>query len=419
MDVAIPRQRQRVTSPSSTTHTYTERTYHYGGRRADGDHRQTCGGSCVGAVFGVLLCLGGSVLLWYNEGVAVRTARSLDEAMKHLSSAGAADAAEGALVHASGRVTAQVLRDDQFGLSPLEAVSLERVVEVRQWKESSRKHTRTVGPDNLKETTTTYTYEQVWSTSAISSSRFHKPGHENPHFDDALAAATSAAGYEVRAARWTSDNVRVDGILLHQALRSQLSRSQLARPPAGGAHGMRAVGDHLYSPGCAPPSAVGCARLSWKHVPPPPRASVVGARRGDGIAAWPSSQPGYEVALLAYGARGAVEMLSDAQSENTMLTWLKRGGGWLLLVVGWSLILGPAKLLASYIPLLGRLVGCALAVVGLSVASGQALVIVAVAWIYYRPLLAAVLLALGVVCAGAGVFGVARPRENAPNLKAP
>ena len=32
---------------------------------------------------------------------------------------------------------------------------------------------------------------------------------------------------------------------------------------------------------------------------------------------------------------------------------------------------------------------------------------------------AAVLLALGVVCAGAGVFGVARPRENAPNLKAP
>ena len=100
-------------------------------------------GSCVGAVFGVLLCLGGSVLLWYNEGVAVRTARSLDEAMKHLSSAGAADAAEGALVHASGGVTAQVLRDDQFGLSPLEAVSLERVVEVRQWKESSRKHTRT------------------------------------------------------------------------------------------------------------------------------------------------------------------------------------------------------------------------------------------------------------------------------------
>ena len=89
MDVAIPRQ--RVTSPSSTTHTYTERIYHYGGRRADGDHRQTCGGSCVGAVFGVLLCLGGSVLLWYNEGVAVRTARSLDEAMKHLSSAGAAD----------------------------------------------------------------------------------------------------------------------------------------------------------------------------------------------------------------------------------------------------------------------------------------------------------------------------------------
>ena len=162
----------------------------------------------------MLLCLGGSVLLWYNPGVAAcidgALARRGDEALD-LSSAGAADAAEGALVHASGRVTAQVLRDDQFGLAPLEAVSLERVVEVRQWKESSRKHTRTVGPDNLKETTTTYTYEQVWSTSAISSSRFHKPGHENPHFDDALAAATSAAGYEVRAARWTSDNVRVDG----------------------------------------------------------------------------------------------------------------------------------------------------------------------------------------------------------------
>ena len=84
----------------------------------------------------MLLRLGGSVLLWYNEGVAVRDGALARRGARRAERP--ADAAEGALVHASGRVTAQVLRDDQFGLAPLEAVSLERVVEARQWKETSR-----------------------------------------------------------------------------------------------------------------------------------------------------------------------------------------------------------------------------------------------------------------------------------------
>ena len=70
--------------------------------------------------------------------------------------------------------------------------------------------------------------------------------------------------------------------------------------------------------------------------------------------------------------------------------------GALLVWVGWGLVLGPASFVASYVPLLGGLVGCMLGLVAAGLALIQALTIVALAWLFYRPLYAATLLALAV-----------------------
>ena len=67
--------------------------------------------------------------------------------------------------------------------------------------------------------------------------------------------------------------------------------------------------------------------------------------------------------------------------------------------------MGPASYVASYVPLLGQLVGCLLGAVAFGAAAAHALAVIAVAWIAHRPLLGASLLTVVVilVCGGVGV----------------
>ena len=89
--------------PRSGHHERTEVTYsHAAGGRRGGHEQQSLGGACCGAGFGALLLAGATALLWVNEGMAVRTARSLDEAQSSLWRGELADAPGGALVHAAG-----------------------------------------------------------------------------------------------------------------------------------------------------------------------------------------------------------------------------------------------------------------------------------------------------------------------------
>merc|ERR1712137_475014 len=68
---------------SQSPHSFTEVTYSRDNRRAGGS--DSLAGSCASAAFGVVLLLAGSVGLWWNEGVAVRTYTMISEAEYALS----------------------------------------------------------------------------------------------------------------------------------------------------------------------------------------------------------------------------------------------------------------------------------------------------------------------------------------------
>ncbi len=116
--------------------------------------------SIKGILVGLLLIVVSVVGLFWNEGRAVQTARSLAEGAGLVvqgSSARVDAANEGKLVHVSGdtKVTAPIA-DPEFGVS-LRALKLVRVVEMYQWKEEAKTETRKkVG--GSEETTTTYEY---------------------------------------------------------------------------------------------------------------------------------------------------------------------------------------------------------------------------------------------------------------------
>ncbi|MEP6565361.1 MAG: TMEM43 family protein, partial [Mesorhizobium sp.] len=141
--------------------------------------KRAVGGVVVGLLLVVLMVIG----LFWNEGRAVQTARSLAEGSGAVVSVGAdsVDAAnDGKLVHVSGPVTASDgLADPDFGIAA-QGLRLSRTAEMYQWKEESKSET-TKKLGGGEETVTTYSYSKVWDDSQIDSSDFKKPdGHQNP-----------------------------------------------------------------------------------------------------------------------------------------------------------------------------------------------------------------------------------------------
>ncbi|MBA3447597.1 MAG: hypothetical protein H0T56_08295, partial [Pseudaminobacter sp.] len=138
--------------------------------------------SIGGVVVGLVLILAMVVLLFWNEGRAVTTARSLAEGAGAVVSVGndtVEPVNEGKLVHVAGRVAAgSTLVDPDFGIEA-PAIRLIRNVEMYQWKEESRSET-TTKLGGGEETVTTYTYSKGWADGPVDSSDFRKPdGHQN------------------------------------------------------------------------------------------------------------------------------------------------------------------------------------------------------------------------------------------------
>ncbi len=139
--------------------------------------------SIKGVLFGLLLLIVACVLLFWNEGRAVQTAKSLAEGsglVVDVTPDTLDPAMESKLIHVSGDAKAQTaLTDPEFGVTA-SALKLDRKVEMYQWKqeEHSETHKNTGGSET---TTTTYTYSKDWSDRPIDSKEFkQQSGHSNP-----------------------------------------------------------------------------------------------------------------------------------------------------------------------------------------------------------------------------------------------
>src|SRR5580693_6549847 len=102
--------------------------------------------SIKGVLLGLVLFAISFPLLWWNEGRAVQTARSLEEGASSVVSVTSLDPSnEGKLVHYTGdAVTTETLADPELGVSAV-ALRLQRNVEMYQWQEKSESHENTGG----------------------------------------------------------------------------------------------------------------------------------------------------------------------------------------------------------------------------------------------------------------------------------
>jgi hypothetical protein len=357
------------------------------------------GGAFKGILFGLLLIVGGIVLIFWNEGRAVETARTLEEgagAVVSLADARPDPANEGKLVHVTGPAKAGgELEDAEFGVKAA-ALRLRRLVEMYQWRESSHseKKKKLGGGE---ETKTTYTYKKEWADTLISSGGFKKPeGHQNPGtmpFEKVDLFSSDATLGQFRLPR--SLISRID-----QSVKAPVDPTTL---PAGLSARGKAI-DGIYYRGKDPAQpAIGDLRVSFRATLPT-EISVIAAQIKDTFGPY-AAKAGGSIELLREGTHAAAAMFQAAQTENSQLTWILRAVGFILLFIGFSLVLRPLSVLVDIVPFLGNLMEVGVGIVAFLLAAPLALVTVAIAWLVARPLLG-----IGLLVAAAGLVILLRMR---------
>ncbi len=353
---------------------------------------QRLGDSIKGVLFGILLFVIAFPVLWTNEGRAVKRARTLTEGAGAVVSV-AADAVdpnhEGALVHVTGvATTTNTVTDPEFGIA-VTALRLVRDVEMYQWIEnvSTEKKTKVGGTE---ETVTTYDYAKEWASGLTSSSSFEHPeGHQNP---SAMPFSGSS---------WSAGTVTLGAFTLPPSMVGRIGGSEAvpvtdatvaALPPAirENAH---VSGPGIYL-GTAPSTPeVGDLQVRFSKVPPTD-VSLIARQSGNSFSPYQMAQGSIDE--LRTGTFTAAQMFEMAQRENTILTWVLRGVGFLLMAFGLGMVFAPLGVAGDVLPFLGNLLRLGTGLVAGVLAFAFSLVTIAVAWIVYRPLLGLILLAVAV-----------------------
>jgi len=348
------------------------------------------GGAFKGILFGLLLFIIAFPLLFWNEGRAIKTQKSLEEGAAAVISVDAAvidPQNEGKLVYTTGlATTSEELQDPLFNIKT-QAIRLTRKVLIYQWYESSESKTEKELGGSTK-TTTSYTYAKKWSSELISSSSFkHPENHQNPtgrHYNDKNIYANN-----VMLGEFKLNSTQIGEI----SKRSDIRLSEQNIPENTTAH---IFAGEIYS-GDPQSPAVGDFRISFYAIKPQ-TISLIAAQSSNSFRPYQTSA-GKAIQILTIGTVSAQQIFSNELANNRLLTWGLRLLGFVLMTIGLSMIFKPLSVLADVIPMLGNLLGMGSLLISAIIAFIFSLLTIAMAWVFYRPLVAVILISavLGLV----------------------
>lgn len=307
---------------------------------------------------------------------------------------------EGKMVYATGRaVTKDELTDPVFGVK-VNAIKLRRKVEYYQWVEHSKSEKRTKLGGG-EETVTTYSYSAEWVDSPVNSQSFKKrEGHENKTRINSENMSWLAPNVTFGAYRFPEFLSRSIGgekpldISLTDTQRAELQKAFFA--PNASLDASQVVGQQGASMihtqtntiyvGREPGSpSIGDVRVTFFETPAA-EVSILAKVNGDTFVPFRASN-GNTFSRLSMGVQDMNSMFDAAKSSNATMAWILRGLGVVLCIAGFGMIFAPLKVLADVIPLLGSIVGAGTGLVAGLLGSAWSLVIIAIAWIRFRPVL--------------------------------
>jgi hypothetical protein len=353
------------------------------------------GRSFVGMLIGFALLIGSVVLLFWNEGRAVATAKSLREGAAtviDVPSDNINSANDSKLIHVTGETAVtEPIEDPLFNISE-SAIRLRRNIQVYQWKEKKESKSRDkVGGG--KETVTNYTYEKVWSPELIKSGSFKSPEHHrNPSKLEIPKKEFLAKDASLGQFKLTPQIIgKIPGDETLDATEEQLSKVSENLQSK-----LKMEGDHFYLGGDAANPEIGDEKISFT-VLRPGTISVVAAQTRQSFAPYVTTNE-REIELVEAGNVSAPQMFAHAHAANRALTWILRAVGFGAMFFAGMLVLGPISAMARILPFLGSLVEIGFAIVSFLLSAIVSLLVIGTAWIFYRPILGVALILTAIAC---------------------
>ena len=396
----------------------------------------------------ILFCIG-TALLWWNEGRTVKTEKMLEEvggSYVEMENPNKKDASlDGELICGSALATTEdSLSDNQFGVGA-KAIALHRRVEYYQWVEDSKESSE----DKLggKEvTTTTYTYSKKWVSQPIESSEFKDPAYQNKNTVLTTVEESEQYAENVKFGAYQLNETLIhlissrEGLDLNinEDMLNQLDKNaqtayerfygvkksgkqtveQLAETTVlsdsakAVADSLKAVNDSIIKNavnkkdleyvhlagnvlyfGRVPGSPeVGDVRVTFEKVVPA-KVTVMAVVDGDSFKSF-KAKNGKRFQRLVMGKKSGDEIIDIEKETNNMLLWVFRIFGVMLVIGGLKGIFGFLETVLKVVPFIANIFGWGVGVVCTILGLVWSLIIIAIAWLFYRPILGITLLVI-------------------------
>nr|WP_282453007.1 TMEM43 family protein [Lysobacter sp. CAU 1642] len=249
-----------------------------------------------------------------------------------------------------------------------------------QWRErKERREETSVG--GSKTTRTIYHYERDWDDDLIDSADFAEPeGHRNP------------TSMPFPSREWRAESVSLGAVPLTPEVVAEVDgwRPMAVQPerlPANLAATFGVDDGALSTVQGAP--EVGDVRIRFFRLPEGPLSVVARAGSG-GLEGDPREQG--TLLLVERGTHSADALFDMAESRNAGIGWLIRMAGFVLMWVGFTLVLAPLAVFADIIPAFGQITRWISALIGGVLAALISFVAIASGWLYHRPWLLGLML---------------------------
>lgn len=305
-------------------------------------------GSIKGILIGLLLFIASFIVIYVNEG-SVDVSRIAATAIE-IDAQQANTQDDGKLVTTVGNlVTTETLGDTY--LQPGNYIALHRNVEMFAWEEEA---------DHDEDTGTTYSYNQVWTSSPEDSADFaEERGHENPKMPIESAmlkvAAARIGNYDIDVSSvqmpalkdltLTSENAILGGRNLDEDEEYYEEFTDIPATLEQNKYLFKGFGN-IDTP------EIGDIRISYSAFDSGKEVTIFGKLNGNKISPY-IGEKNTKLYRLFEGT--ADEGIVQMRNEYNTSKWIFRGLGFVLMWIGLSLILGPISATLDFIPLLGSL----------------------------------------------------------------
>ena len=362
---------------------------------------------------------------------------------------------EGELICGTALATTEdSLTDAQFGIGA-KAISLRRTVEYYQWVEhATEKKEDKLGGKEV--TTTTYTYSKEWVSRPIESASFKDPDYQKKNTvlatfenDEQWAENVSWGAYKLteglihsisssegvdlaiaddllkqfdkstqtayerfygvqKPQQPTQQPVQQPAIpdsikaMLPDSVRAALDAQQAANDSINEAMAkaenktdleyVHQASNVLYFGRVPGSPEVGDVRVTFEKIVPA-KVTVMAVVDGDSFKPF-KAKNGKRFQTLVMGKKSGDEIIEAAQDANTMWTWMLRILGVLLVIGGLKNIFGFIETILKVVPFIAGIFGWGVGLVCTIIGIAWSLIVIAIAWLFYRPLLGIGLLVL-------------------------